>query len=203
MARRNLRDNASCHHFVGDFAPRPVADRTLLGLLTSQRDHLACLLCRDLRRPARAWGILKPVTDRKILQRNGLQTNPAHSPTAHGIRFYSQFPPDVCIVLALGRPQNHAPSQRDLPGGAVPTHQVFQRSLLSLMQHQLCWFGTTHLLCSFVFVDPILPHADLRVRVLVACQLVWREHIPDCMRQAHGHRGNGVDEIKSSTPFPL
>lgn len=68
-------------------------------------------------------------------------------------RTVSAFTPNalpMCgVVLALGSRQNHAPSLSDLLGGAVPTYQFFQRSLLSRIQCQHCWFGTTHLLCSF------------------------------------------------------
>ncbi|HEY1351956.1 MAG TPA: hypothetical protein VGF67_20235, partial [Ktedonobacteraceae bacterium] len=75
-----------------------------------------------------------------------MQTDPTHAPTADRIRLHSPFPGDVPVVLALGRSQNHASSLSDLLGGAVPTHPFFSPSLLSLIQCQHRWFGTTHLL---------------------------------------------------------
>jgi hypothetical protein len=131
-----------------------------LGCAQAKRNHLADLLCSDLRWLTIAWGILEPLTHRKIVERNGLLTYPPHPPTAHRLRFHSQLSPDVCVVFALGCCTNHTPSHRDLLGSAVPTHQFFQHALLLRIQCYHRWFGTTHLLCSFSFAGPVLPHAD-------------------------------------------
>jgi hypothetical protein len=50
MAWRDLGDNATLHHFVSDFASRPLTDRPLFWLLARQGDNLAGLLGGDLRR---------------------------------------------------------------------------------------------------------------------------------------------------------
>ncbi len=99
MSRRNLLDDASCHHFVGDFASRPVADRALLRLLAGHRHHLAGLLRRDLRRPSWTGDILQALAHRHVFQRDRLPADPAHAPTAHRIHADSQVSGNLAIIL--------------------------------------------------------------------------------------------------------
>jgi len=47
MSRGDLLDDAALHHFVSNFPSRPLADRTIFGLLASQRDQLAGLFGSD------------------------------------------------------------------------------------------------------------------------------------------------------------
>lgn len=162
-----MRDNASGHHLVGHFAPRPVADRTFGWRLAGKCDHLAGLRYRDLRWATRSWNIAEALMNVAVVQGHCLQANPPHPPTAHGVCFHSQFSANLCVVLALGRGQDHAPSQRDLLGSAVPTHQFSQPSLLSLIQFHWCWFRATHLLFFSRFGYPLLLHEDLSTCVLV------------------------------------
>src|SRR5437879_5351874 len=81
--------------------------------------------------------IAEPLVHAHVLQRDGLPTEPTHAPTAHRIRFHSQFPGDLPIILALCRSQDHAPSSRYLLRCAVPTHQRFQLPLLSPLRSTL------------------------------------------------------------------
>src|SRR6266700_2898685 len=61
MPWRNLLNNASCHQFVRDFTPAPLADRPscLQRRFTRQGRHLAALLRRELRRGSRSGPILQ------------------------------------------------------------------------------------------------------------------------------------------------
>ena len=73
MPRRDLLDDATSHHFVGNFSSGPLANGTLFGLLAGHRDQLAALFCADLAPPARSRDILESVLDFEISQRDGLQ----------------------------------------------------------------------------------------------------------------------------------
>jgi hypothetical protein len=76
MAWRNLRDDASPHHLIGDFSLGPLADQALFRLFTSRRYHLAGLLRRDLRRTARSGFIREASADRPVSERDPLQRQP-------------------------------------------------------------------------------------------------------------------------------
>ena len=91
MSRRNLLDDASGHHFVGDFASRPVADWPFLWLFAGHRHHLAGLLRRDLRRPSWLGDIPQALAHRDIFERDRLQANPTHAPGAHRIHTDAQL----------------------------------------------------------------------------------------------------------------
>jgi hypothetical protein len=100
MARRNLLEDASYHHFVGNLMSRPLADRALPGLLADQRHYLTGLFRRDLRRPPGARFIAEPLVHRQVSQRHCLQANPAPAPTLHGIYAHAQFPRNLTVILS-------------------------------------------------------------------------------------------------------
>jgi len=122
MPRRDLLDDATSHHFVGNFASGPLADGTVFGLLTGHGDHLAALFCADLASPAGARDIPESVLHRQICQCDRLQGQPAFAPGAHRLHAYAKLTSNLAIVLASIGLQDDAPSQCHLLAGAMATH---------------------------------------------------------------------------------
>jgi hypothetical protein len=116
MSRRNLRHNAASFDFVGNFSPRPLADRTFFRLLTGQRDHLAGLFRHDLRRTSWTGHIGQTLAHGHTFQRDRLPADPAHAPGAHRIHADSQVSGNLAIMLALSSRQDDSSSQRQLLG---------------------------------------------------------------------------------------
>jgi hypothetical protein len=96
----DLVDDATSHHLISNFAPCPLADRTLRWHFTGHRDQPARLLNRDLAFPARAWSIIESTLHEEIRSRNGLQGQPACAPGAHCLHTHAQFTRDLAIILA-------------------------------------------------------------------------------------------------------
>src|SRR5205823_5725337 len=119
------KDPAS-HHFVSDFAARPLTNGTLLWLFTGQGDDLAGWLGRDLRRASWTWHILSSLAHGKLRERHRLQADPARAPTAHRVNAGLQFSGNLCIVGSLGCAQDHPSSPRHLLRRTVSTYQGFQ-----------------------------------------------------------------------------
>ena len=103
MPWRNLLDDASRHHFVSDFAPRPLADgpSCLTGCFTGQRRHLAALLHRNLGRLAWSWGVLQARGDAQRVQVDPLQADPAIAPQARGVHIDVQLAGNLGIGMSL------------------------------------------------------------------------------------------------------
>ena len=121
MPWRNLLDDASRHHFVGDFAPRPLADGPsgFLGILTGQRRHLAALFHRDLGLLPRSWGVLQALADAQCVQVDPLQADPAITPQAHGVHIDRQLAGNLRIGLSLRCGQDDPCSLRHLLFAAI------------------------------------------------------------------------------------
>jgi hypothetical protein len=100
MARRNVLDNSSCHHFLSNLTPSPVANGTLFGLLTGQCYQLTDLLGGDLRGPSWTWDIGQAFAHGEVFEGDGLQTNPVHPPLAHRVHAGTLFSGDlpVCVL---------------------------------------------------------------------------------------------------------
>src|SRR5437762_12737718 len=101
MARRNLLDDATSHHFVGDFPPCPVGDGTFRWRFAGECEHLAGLLHRNLRGSPWSRDIAEPLVHGEILERELLPPDPAHAPAARRIRLDSQFSSNLRIIVAL------------------------------------------------------------------------------------------------------
>src|SRR6266567_4738842 len=167
MARRNLLDDATRHHFVGDFSSCPVADRAFFGLLAGQCDDLAGLFGGDMGRFSGTWDILQALPHREFLQRHRLQANPAHAPTANRIHTDFQISGDLAIILAFCRSQDHAPPQSHLLGCTMPTHQCFQFLLFLFAQRQCFRFGATHALSPPLFCWPYFTPELFQLQVIL------------------------------------
>ena len=132
------------HHFVGDFASRPVADRALFRLLAGHRHHLAGLLRRDLRRPSWAGTSSR----RSLTDRSASATACQPIQRMRQQRTVSTLTPRSRAIWLLFFPasgrQDDASSQRQLLGGAVPTHQQLQFVSLNIAQGQWFRFGASH-----------------------------------------------------------
>src|SRR6266849_3867937 len=151
MSWRNLRQDPASHHLVGDFASGPLANRTLLRLLTGQRHHLTGLLRRDLRWTARSGFIRESLTDLSISERDPMPRQPAVAPGAHCIHTHLLFLCDLAIILSGIGCQDDAGTQGHLLRRAVPTHQRLQLRSLHLAQGQRFWFRSSHGWVLFLF----------------------------------------------------
>src|SRR2546428_7504691 len=145
------------HHFIGNFSPCPVTDRTFFWLIASHGHHLAPLLGGDLGWLAWTRHIREPLDHREFAERDRLQADPAPAPTANRIDTHSQFSGDLRVSLPLCCRQDHSPSFRQLLGRRLSMHQRLQSFLFFLASRQFRWFGPfLHLFCSPLF-PPILP----------------------------------------------
>src|SRR5215472_12119767 len=97
----DLRENPASLHFVSDFSSGPLTDWTLFWLLACQCHDLARLLCGDLGRPPWAWDIRESLADGKFFERDCLQANPAHPPTANGIHTDSHFSSNLTVPFSI------------------------------------------------------------------------------------------------------
>src|SRR5919206_3387228 len=98
MAWGDRGENAASDHFVGNFASRPLADRTFFRLLARQRHDLAGLLGGDLRGPSGTRDIAEAFTDAEVRERHCLQADPAHAPTANGVDAGLQFASNLPVL---------------------------------------------------------------------------------------------------------
>lgn len=108
MTRRNLSDDPASLDFVSNFAPRPLRDGTVLRLFTGQRQQLAGLLCRNLRRSTWARLIGEPLDDGPIGQRNSLLREPALAPDPHCFHAHALLLRNLTVILAGIRCQDGA-----------------------------------------------------------------------------------------------
>src|SRR5437588_3650087 len=166
MPRRDRRHNSTSHHFVGDFASGPLTDGPFFRLLAGHRHDLACLLCGDLRRPSWTWDIGEPFAHWEVLQRQPLQSNPSHPPTANRIHAHCQFSGDLRVSFPVCCCQDHASSFGQLLWSTMSSDKLLQVFALFSAYRQLRWFRPfLHLFSSSLF-PPILPHTYFSRNVL-------------------------------------
>src|SRR5260370_10164988 len=116
MPRGDLLYNAASHHLVGNFAPGPLADRTVFGLLTGHRHHLSNLLRGNLAPPAGARNVTESLLHRQISQCDVLQGRPAFAPGAHRLHADAKLASNLPIDLTCIGLQAAAPSWYHLTG---------------------------------------------------------------------------------------
>src|SRR2546421_11938762 len=126
MACRDLGHNAASHHFVSNFASRPVADRTFFWLLARHRDHLAGLLSSDLCWSSWAWNILKAFSDREFRERNRVQPDPAPTPGTSRVNTDLEFSGNLRVPFSVCCCQHDPCPFRHLLRRAMSAHECLQ-----------------------------------------------------------------------------
>ena len=116
-----------------------MADRTVgLGrLLTRQRDNLAHLLRRELRRGTLPWRISQPFRHAEVIQRDVSKPQPALPPKARRLVIQSEPPRDLRIVLPITSREDDPCARHQLLTSSVGTYQALQIRSLALTQHNL------------------------------------------------------------------
>lgn len=141
MPGRNLRDDAPCLPFFGDFWACPLADRSarLRWNFTGQSRHLRSLFHREFGDRSWAGGILQAVDKAScsfctLLTIGFLPPRPAISPHTYGIHIDAQLARNLTIGRALRGSQNDACSHHQLlfasmtPCSVASTLPVLARS---------------------------------------------------------------------------
>jgi hypothetical protein len=116
-----------------------LADRTVgVGrLLTRQRDNLAHLLRRELRRGTLPWGISQPLRQAEVIQRHVPKLQPALPPKARRLVIQSEPSRDLRIVLPVASREDDPRAHHQLLASSVRAYQAFQLCSLALTQHNL------------------------------------------------------------------
>jgi hypothetical protein len=115
----------------------PLTDRTFrVGrLLTGQRDDLAHLFGRELRRGAAFRCIRQPFGHTDFLKRHFPKLQPPPSPMAWGLVIDPQFPRNLQVVQAVAGQEHNSRSQRQLLACRKGAHQAFQLRAFPHTQH--------------------------------------------------------------------
>lgn len=119
--------------------PEKSADRTLCGLLTSQREQLAALLGADLRWLAWPQCIREPLGHPQFREWDGLHADPASALTAHRISTDVPFSGHLGVSFAFCCPQNHVSPFRQVLRGTVPSDKLLSSALFFLASSQFRW----------------------------------------------------------------
>lgn len=117
----------------------PLADWSVgIGrLLTGQRDDLADLLRRELRRRATAWRIREPFDHADFLQRHVPKLEPALAPETRSLVIQSEPSCDLRIVLPVTSGEDDPCARHQLLTSSVGAYQALQLRSLSITQHNL------------------------------------------------------------------
>jgi hypothetical protein len=102
--RGEIREGVAPYlQFVGNFSPRPLADRatSLARCFTCEHCHLAALLCCKLRGRPRTGSILQPFSQTQCLQSDPLESHPAISSQTHRVHIDTQLSRNSCMRRSL------------------------------------------------------------------------------------------------------
>src|SRR5262249_4862352 len=137
MPRRDRRDNATVDDFIRQLTVAPLADRTVgVGwFLTGQRDDLAHLLRRELRRGAALRRIRQPFGHTDVRQRHVPKPQPPPSAVAWGLVVDAKLPSNLQVVQSVARGQHDPCSQRQLLTCSKGAHQPLQLRSFAFTQH--------------------------------------------------------------------
>jgi len=106
-------------------------------LLTRQRDDLAHLFGRELRRGTLPWGISQPLRHAEVIQWHVPKLQPALPPKARRLVIQSEPPRDLRIVLPIASREDDPCARHQLLTSSVGTHQALQIHSLALTQHNV------------------------------------------------------------------
>ncbi len=139
-------DNAPLDDFVGDFAARPLGNRSpsVFRSFTSEGHDLAALLGSDLDRAAGAWHVTKTLVQRKLGKGNGGEGEPAGAPEADGIDIKVEQAGDLRVVGAISSGEDDASAEGKLLRERTATQERLQ--VLAQLRRKLDgWrFWTSH-----------------------------------------------------------
>jgi hypothetical protein len=146
VAIRDLLDNATRLHCIGDLTSRPLADRAAGAFwrCTGQFEDLADLLGGDTDGFAQARGISEAFNEREVLKAGRGTDKPAGAPEPNGVEVDAKFTSDRGISCLTGTREHNAGTQCQLLGGGVATNKLLTFAPHQRVAFQPGRFGTTH-----------------------------------------------------------